>query len=32
MANPDKAFVEARVQMFIDMMKRTYPETKKEEK
>lgn len=32
MANPDKATVEARVKMFIEMMKRTYPENKKEEK
>lgn len=32
MANPDKKTVEARVKMFIDMMKRTYPEIKKEEK
>lgn len=30
MANPDKATVEARVKMFIEMMKRSYPETRKE--
>lgn len=30
MANPDKATVEARVKMFIEMMNRCYPETRKE--
>ena len=29
MSNPDPATVEARVKMFIEMMKRTYPENKK---
>lgn len=32
MANPDKKTVEARVKMFTDMMKRCYPETRKENK
>ena len=29
MSNPDPATVEARVKMFVEMMKRTYPENKK---
>lgn len=29
MANPDKATVDARVKMFIEMMNRCYPECKK---
>ena len=31
MANPDPATVAARVKMFIEMMKRTYPEIKKKQ-
>lgn len=31
MSNPDPATVKARVEMFVEMMKRTYPEIKKEE-